>query len=191
MVVVLKRTEMFVFVVRHYARSPRIRLASSMSFGMMVTRLAWMAHRLTSSNSLTRYASAASWRHSIAANWNRRSVLKSWAISLTSLWKGSFRMSSAVVFGSGGCLVEPQSLLCTCGVSPVSPASSPCGSSSFAHQSNPVCGDPARFSLLCERCRVLAAFCQSGGNLWPSCVALCGPPLALVVHFHPLSSCTC
>ena len=85
-------------VVGHYARSPRIRLASSMSFGMMVTRLAWMAHRLASSNSLTRYASAASWRHSIAADWNRRSVLKSWAISLTSLWKGSFRMSSAVVF---------------------------------------------------------------------------------------------
>ena len=73
--VVLKRTEMFVFVVGLYARSPRIRLASRMSFGMMVTRLAWIAHRLASSNSLTRYASAASWRHSIAADWNRRSVL--------------------------------------------------------------------------------------------------------------------
>ena len=73
--VVLKRTEMFVLVVGLYACSPRIRLASRMSFGMMVTRLAWMAHRLASSNSLTRYASAASWRHSIAANWNRRSVL--------------------------------------------------------------------------------------------------------------------
>ena len=58
----------------------------------------WMAHRLASSNSLTRYASAASWRHSIAADWNRRSVLKSWAISLTNLWKGNFRMSSAEVF---------------------------------------------------------------------------------------------
>ena len=96
--VVLKRTEMFVFVVGHYACSPRICLASSMSFGMMVTRLAWMAHRLASSNSLTRYASAASWRHSIATDWNRRSVLKSWAISLTNLWKGSFRMSSTEVF---------------------------------------------------------------------------------------------
>ena len=95
---VLKRTKMFVFVMGHYARSPRIRLASNMSFGMMVTRLAWMAHRLASSNSLTRYASAASWRHSIATNWNRRPVLKSWAISLTSLRKGSFRMSSAEVF---------------------------------------------------------------------------------------------
>ena len=50
-VVVLKRTEMFV-LVGLYVCSPRIRLASSMSFGMMVTRLAWMAHRLASSNSL-------------------------------------------------------------------------------------------------------------------------------------------
>ena len=82
---VLKRTEMFVFVVGHYARSPWIRLASSMSFGMMVTRLAWMAHRLASSNSLTRYASTTSWRHSIVTDWNHRSVLKSWSISLTNL----------------------------------------------------------------------------------------------------------
>ena len=59
-VVVLKRTEMCVFVVGLYARSPRIRLASWMSFGMMVTRLAWMAHRLASSSKLTRYASVAS-----------------------------------------------------------------------------------------------------------------------------------
>ena len=96
--VVLKRTEMFGFIVGLYACSLRIRLASSMSFGMMVTRLVWMAHRLASSNSLTRYASAVSWRHNIAADWNHRSVLKSWAISLTNLWKGSFRMSSAEVF---------------------------------------------------------------------------------------------
>jgi len=37
-----------------YARSPRILLASWMSLGMMVTRLAWMAHRLVSSNRPTR-----------------------------------------------------------------------------------------------------------------------------------------
>ena len=49
-----------------YARSPRIRLASWMSFGMMVTRLAWMAQRLVSSNSPTRYASEASCRASTA-----------------------------------------------------------------------------------------------------------------------------
>lgn len=38
----------------HYARSPRIRRASWMSLGMMVTRLAWIAHRLVSSNRPTR-----------------------------------------------------------------------------------------------------------------------------------------
>ena len=64
-VVVLKRTEMvffffFFFLVGLYARSPRIRLASWMSFGMMVTCLAWIAHRLESSSRLTRYASVAS-----------------------------------------------------------------------------------------------------------------------------------
>ena len=161
---VLKRTEMFVFVVGHYARSPRIRLASSMSFGMMVTRLAWMAHRLASSNSLTRYASAASWRHSIAADWNCRSVLKSWAISLTNLWKGNFRMSSAEVFWKWQrCLVEPQSLLCICGVSPVSLHPSLVDLPLLLISPIPVCSDPARFSLSCKRCRVLAAFCQSGG----------------------------
>ena len=58
-VVVLKRTEMC-FVVGPYACSPRIRLASCMSFGMIVTRLARMAHRLASSNNPTRYASVAS-----------------------------------------------------------------------------------------------------------------------------------
>lgn len=60
-----------------YARSPRIRLASWMSFGMMVTRLAWMAHRLVSSNRPTRYASLASCSAPMAALWKRRSVLKS------------------------------------------------------------------------------------------------------------------
>lgn len=42
------------------SRSPLMRLASCMSLGMMVTRFAWMAARLVSSNSDTRYASAAS-----------------------------------------------------------------------------------------------------------------------------------
>ena len=37
-----------------YARSPRIRRANWMSFGIMVTRLAWMAHKLVSSNRPTR-----------------------------------------------------------------------------------------------------------------------------------------
>ena len=39
---------------RLYDRSPRMRRASWMSLGMMVTRLAWMAQRLVSSNSDTR-----------------------------------------------------------------------------------------------------------------------------------------
>ena len=39
---------------RAYARSPRMRRASWMSLGMMVTRLAWMAHRLVSSKRPTR-----------------------------------------------------------------------------------------------------------------------------------------
>ena len=37
-----------------YALSPRMRRASWMSLGMMVTRLAWMAARLVSSNRPTR-----------------------------------------------------------------------------------------------------------------------------------------
>ena len=37
-----------------YTLSPQIRLANWMSFGMMVTHLAWIAHRLVSSNSPTR-----------------------------------------------------------------------------------------------------------------------------------------
>merc|ERR1719270_208366 len=57
-----------------------------------------MAHRLVSSNSPTRYASLASWRAPMAALWKRRSVLKSWAISLTRRWKGSFLMRSSVDF---------------------------------------------------------------------------------------------
>merc|ERR1712055_633807 len=57
-----------------------------------------MAHRLVSSNRPTRYASLASGRAITAELWNLRSVLKSWAISLTRRWNGSFRMSSSVDF---------------------------------------------------------------------------------------------
>merc|ERR1712224_276726 len=64
----------------------------------MVTRLAWMAQRLVSSKSPTREASEASWRAITAEDWKRRSVLKSWAISLTRRWKGSLRMRSSVDF---------------------------------------------------------------------------------------------
>lgn len=49
----------------------------------MVTRLAWMAQRLVSSKSETRYDSTDSWSAPMAEDWNRRSDLKSWAISRT------------------------------------------------------------------------------------------------------------
>lgn len=93
----------------------------------MVTLLAWIAHRFVSSNRPTRYASLASCSKStrrnvvrnpqgsspstaarpalsstcsapMAALWNLKSVLKSWAISLTSRWKGSLRISNSVDF---------------------------------------------------------------------------------------------
>jgi len=81
-----------------YARSPRMRRASWTSFGMMVTRLAWMAHKLVSSKRPTRYASDASWSARTAEDWNRKSVLKSCAISRTRRWNGSLRIKSSVDF---------------------------------------------------------------------------------------------
>ena len=54
----------------------------------MVTRLAWIAHKLVSSKRPTRYASDASWSARTAEDWNRKSVLKSCAISRTRRWNG-------------------------------------------------------------------------------------------------------
>ena len=65
---------------------------------MMVTRLAWMAHKLVSSKRPTRYASDASWSASTAVDWKRKSVLKSCAISRTRRWNGSLRIKSSVDF---------------------------------------------------------------------------------------------
>ena len=79
-------------------RSPLMRLASWMSLGIMVTRLAWIAHRLVSSNNPTMYASQASWMANTACDWKRRSDLYSVAISLTRRWKGNLRMRSSVLF---------------------------------------------------------------------------------------------
>ena len=56
--VVLKRTEILLLGTVYC--SPRIRLASWRSFGVMVTLLACIAHKFVSSNSPTKYASAAS-----------------------------------------------------------------------------------------------------------------------------------
>jgi len=54
--------------------SPRILVARWTSLGMIVTRLAWMAHKLVSSKSPTRYASAASCKASTAWLWKRKSL---------------------------------------------------------------------------------------------------------------------
>ena len=70
-----------------------------MSFGMIVTLFAWMAHRLESSRRPTRYASEASWSAIMAPLWKRTSFFpRSWAISLTNRWNGSFLMSNSVDF---------------------------------------------------------------------------------------------
>ena len=75
-----------------------MRRAKWMSRGKIVTRFAWMAHRFASSNREVRYASAASCSANSAVPWNRKSFLKSWAISLTNRSNGSRRKSRFVVF---------------------------------------------------------------------------------------------
>ena len=151
-----------------------------------------MAHRLASSNNLTRYASAASWRHSIAADWNRRSVLKSWAISLTSLWKGSFRISSAVlplvvadVFQSHSSRSVPV------GFYP--PPLHPCLVDLSLLLSRPVQYTVAQLSSLLGA-RDIEGWqltVDRGVCLWLSCVVLCEPLVSSVVRLHSPSSCVC
>ena len=97
--VVLKRTGLCVMLCGGSSYVfPRMRRANCMSLGIMVTLLAWIAHRFVSLNSLTKYASVASRRAKSADDWNRRSGRKSVAISLTNLWKGSFLISSTDPF---------------------------------------------------------------------------------------------
>ena len=81
-----------------HERSPRIRLASWISFGMIVMCLAWIAHKLVSSKRPTRYASAASCSARIAPLAKLSLPLKSWAISHTNLWNGSLLISSSIDF---------------------------------------------------------------------------------------------
>ena len=76
--------------------SPLILRASCKSFVMMVTRLAWMAHKFVSSNNDTKYAYAASCKAKTAWLWNLTSCLNYWAISRTILWKGNFLISKSV-----------------------------------------------------------------------------------------------
>ena len=73
--------------------------ANWMSLGIIVTRFACMAQRLASSMRLTKYASAASCRHTMVLPWKCRSYLPtSRAISWTSREKGSFLIRSSVLF---------------------------------------------------------------------------------------------
>jgi hypothetical protein len=46
-----------------------------MSLGMIVTRLAWIAHKLVSSKRPTRYISEASWSAKTSVDWKRRSAM--------------------------------------------------------------------------------------------------------------------
>merc|ERR1719147_74172 len=57
-----------------------------------------MAHKLVSSIKPTKKASEASCSAMTALDWNRRSVLKSCAISRTKRWNGSLRNNSSVDF---------------------------------------------------------------------------------------------
>jgi len=75
-----------------------MRLAICKSLGIIVTRFAWIAHRFTSSNRVTKHSSETHWSACIASEVNRMSDLYSWASSLTSRWKGSFRNSRLVDF---------------------------------------------------------------------------------------------
>lgn len=78
--------------------SPWMWRASLMSLGMLVTLLAWMVQRLTSSKSPTRYASATSCSSATVEIWNLRPVLKSSVISHTESWNGRLRMRNFVLF---------------------------------------------------------------------------------------------
>lgn len=70
-------------------QTPRMRRANWMSFCMMVTRLAWIAHRLVSSKRWTRKASEASCRAMMACDCHRmpsslgrnsRAISRTWAL---------------------------------------------------------------------------------------------------------------
>ena len=78
--------------------SPRRRRASCMSFTFNVTRPACRHARSESSNKFTRYASLASCNARSAVLWMRKSGLRRWNTSRTSLWKGNFWIRSSVDF---------------------------------------------------------------------------------------------
>ena len=191
--VVLKRTEMCVFVVWTFNTcSPRIRLARKRSFGMMVTRQVWMAHRLASSNNLTRYASAASWRHSTAADWNRRSVLKVLGDLPHQPLEGQLldeQCCASLVVAD----VFQSHSPCSVPVRFYQPPLHPCLVDLPLLFCSPVQYVVAQFGSL-FRARDVEDWqlpVNWGVKLCPSCVVPCEPLAVLAVHLHPLSSCVC
>ena len=78
-----------------YQKSPLILHAKCMSFAMIVTLFAWMAHMFACSRSPTRNASPASCNASTAELCNFSPSLCFCTISLTSLWKGTLQMSKS------------------------------------------------------------------------------------------------
>ena len=71
-----------------------MRRASWISFGIIVTRLAWIAHRLVSSKRPTRSASLASCKAPTAALWKGRAVLKFRKVSRANIRGGKGRVGT-------------------------------------------------------------------------------------------------
>ena len=69
-----------------------------MSLGMIVTYLAWIAHKLLSSNRLTRYALLASCNAIMAVPWNCTPVKNCCPTSWTSCMNSNFLINSSVLF---------------------------------------------------------------------------------------------
>ena len=86
------------FHCSHQRFSSRMRCANCMSFGIIVTRFAWIAHSLVSWKRPTMYASAASWRARRAVLCIHKSNFKLQAILRTTRWKGAFLIKRSVPF---------------------------------------------------------------------------------------------
>ena len=69
-----------------------------MSLGMIITCLAWIVHKLLSSNRLTRYASLASCNAIMVLPWNCTPVKNCCPTSWTSHINGNFPINSSVLF---------------------------------------------------------------------------------------------
>ena len=69
-----------------------------MSFGIIITHFAWIAHKLACSKSPIRKASPASCSVKTAALWNLSPYILFWVISLTSHWNGSLLINKSAPF---------------------------------------------------------------------------------------------